>query len=307
MRPVATDCASDPLPPSAALPLTRGRIIFVGILAVSNLPLFKGESRRRRQGVVHKPCRILAAVFLALCLASTLPAQAEQVNVAAASDLNFAIKEIIQQFERDTGNQVRLTLGSSGNFYAQIVNGAPFDVFLSADLNYPKQLEKAGYAAPGSTLIYGVGGIALWVRKNSPIKPDQSGMKALLEPSIKKIAIANPEHAPYGRAAVAAMKNAQVYDSVKSKLVLGENISQAAQFVQSGAADIGIIALSIAGSEPMQTTGVYWVIPRDTYPRLEQGAVLLKRGGAGAKAFFDWLRSAPARNIFAKYGFGEKF
>jgi len=251
--------------------------------------------------------RIFAAVFLALCLSIALPVHAEQVNVAAASDLNFAIKEIIRQFERDTGNQVRLTLGSSGNFYAQIVNGAPFDVFLSADLNYAKQIEKAGYAAPGSTLIYGVGRIALWVRKNSLIKPDQVGMKALLEPSVKKIAIANPEHAPYGRVAVAAMKNAQVYDSVKQKLVLGENISQAAQFVQSGAADIGIIALSIAVSEPMQRTGVFWVIPQDSYPRLEQGAVLLKRGGAGAKAFFEWLRGASARSTFAKYGFGGEF
>src|SRR5262245_45868640 len=255
--------------------------------------------------VAHEPNRIFAAVFLALCLCVARPVHAEQVNVAAASDLNFAIKEIIQQFERDTGNQVRLTLGSSGNFYAQIVNGAPFDVFLSADLNYARQLEKAGYGVPGSTFIYGVGRIALWVRKNSPIKPDQLGMKALLEPSIKKIAIANPEHAPYGRAAVAAMKNAQVYDSVKHKLVLGENISQAAQFVQSGAADIGIIALSIAVSEPMQRTGVFWVIPRDSYPRVEQGAILLKRGGAGARAFFEWLKSEAARKIFGKYGFSE--
>ena len=241
---------------------------------------------------------------LALCLLSAIPAYAEQVNVAAASDLNFAIKEIIQHFEGETGHNVRLTLGSSGNFYAQIVNGAPFDVFLSADVDYPRQLEKAGRAESGSIFIYGIGGIALWVRKTSSLRPDQAGMKTLLEPSVRKIAIANPEHAPYGRAAVAAMQKANVYDSVKSKLVLGENISQAAQFVQSGAADIGIIGLSIAMSEPMQRTGVYWVIPRDTYPRLEQGAVLLKRGGPGAKAFLDWLKSEPARMILQKYGFG---
>jgi len=240
-----------------------------------------------------------------LWLLMVAPLEAEQVNVAAASDLNFAIKEIIQQFERETGHKVRLTLGSSGNFYAQIVNGAPFDVFLSADLDYPRQLEKSGYAAPGSTSIYGVGGIALWVRKDSRIKPDTKGMKALLEPSIKKVAIANPEYAPYGRAAIAAMQKAQIYESVKNKLVLGENMSQAAQFVQSGAADAGIIALSIALSEPMERTGLYWVIPRDNYPPLEQGAVLLKRGGTEAKAFFDWLRGEPARRIFEKYGFGQ--
>jgi len=246
--------------------------------------------------------RWLLAFF---CILAAMPVRAEQVNVAAASDLNFAIKEIIQQFERETGHKVVLTLGSSGNFYAQIVNGAPFDVFLSADLNYPQQLEKAGRTVPGTTFIYGVGRIALWVPKNSKIKLEALGMKALIEPSVRKIAIANPEHAPYGRAAVVAMQNADVYESVKSKLVLGENISQAAQFVQSGAADVGIIALSIALSEPMQRAGTYWPIPRESYPSLEQGAVLLKRAGPGAKAFHEWLRGVEARKIFAKYDFGR--
>src|SRR5262249_43102768 len=147
-----------------------------------------------------------------LWLLIAAPLEAQQVNVAVASDLNFAIKEIIQQFERETGHKLRLTLGSSGNFYAQIVNGAPFDVFLSADLNYPRQLEKSGYAVPGTTFIYAVGGIALWVPKSSKIKLEALGMRALLEPSVRKIAIANPEFAPYGRAAVAAMQKAGVYD-----------------------------------------------------------------------------------------------
>lgn len=243
--------------------------------------------------------RLLLGFF---CILAATPVQAEQINVAAASDLNFAIKEIIQQFEGDTGHKVQLTLGSSGNFYAQIVNGAPFDVFLSADLNYPRQLEKAGRAVPGTTFIYAVGGIALWVPKSSKIKLEALGMRALLEPSVRKIAIANPEYAPYGRAAVAAMQKAGVYDLVKSKLVLGENISQAAQFVQSGAADVGIIALSIAMSEPMQRTGTYWPVPRASYPPLEQGAVLLKRAGPAAKAFHERLRGVEARKIFAKYG-----
>src|SRR6266571_3719361 len=153
-----------------------------------------------------------ASMKFLLCLLVAIPACAEDINVAAASDLNFALKEIIQQFEHETGNKVRLTLGSSGNFYAQIVNGAPFDVFLSADVNYPKQLEKVGLAVAGSTFIYGVGGISLWAPKSSSIKVDLLGMKSLLEPSVRKIAIANPEHAPYGRAAVAAMQNAKVYD-----------------------------------------------------------------------------------------------
>jgi len=227
----------------------------------------------------------------------------EDVNLAAASDLNFALKEVIPQFERDTGHKVRVSFGSSGNFYAQIVNGAPFDVFLSADLDYPNQLEKAGRAVPGSTFPYGRGAIALWVRKASAVRVEALGMKTLLDPSVKKIAIANPEHAPYGRAAVAAMQKAHVYDAVKNKLVLGENISQAAQFVQSGAADMGIIAMSIAVSEPMRQSGSYWTIPRDMYPPLEQGAVLLKHGGPGAKAFCEWLKGTAARKIFEKYGF----
>jgi len=247
--------------------------------------------------------RLCLCAFVSLWLLTVIPAHAEIVNVAAASDLNYPIKEIIQQFERETGHQVRLSLGSSGNFYAQIVNGAPFDVFLSADVDYAKQLEKAGRAVPNSTFVYGIGTIAVWVRKTSKLNVSALGMKSLLDPAVKKIAIANPDHAPYGRAAIAAMQKANVYDSVKGKLVFGENISQAAQFVQSGTADVGIIALSIALSEPMRGSGTYWQVQRDLYPRLEQGAVLLKHGGAGAKAFHDWLRGETARKTFEKYGF----
>lgn len=246
------------------------------------------------------------SLLLAAALFFAVPVQAEEIRVAAASDLNFAIKEIIQDFERNTGHKVDLTLGSSGNFYAQIQNGAPFDVLLSADLNYPQQLEKHGNAVAGSTFVYGVGRIALWVQNRSPLNLEKLGMQALLYPSVKKIAIANPEHAPYGRAAVAAMEHAKVYGPVNGKLVLGENISQAAQFVQSGAAEIGVIALSIALSEPMRNAGRYWVIPSDTYPRLEQGAVLLKRGGPAARQFHDWLKSASAKQVFKKYGFNSE-
>ena len=237
--------------------------------------------------------------------AAVVPLRAETVNVAAASDLSFALKEIIEAFEHTTGNQVQLTLGSSGNFYAQISNGAPFDVFLSADMDYPRQLESKGYAVPGSLFTYGIGGLALWVPNRSSLDLPKRGMRALLDDSIKKIAIANPEHAPYGRAAVAAMQHAQVYDQVKARLVFGENISQAAQFVQSGAADIGIVALSIAVSAPMREAGRYWVIPADMYPLLEQGAVLLKQAGPAGQAFHQWLHGAEAQRVFFKYGFAQ--
>ncbi len=227
------------------------------------------------------------------------------VSIAAASDLNFAIKDIAGEFKKSTGNEVRLTLGSSGNFFSQISNGAPFEVFLSADTIYPRELESAG-KTDGEIFVYGAGRLVLWTSNSSGIDVEKLGMKALTLPSVKKIAIANPEHAPYGRAAVAAMQGAQVYDQVKGKLVLGENISQTAQFVQSGAADIGVVALALALSAPMQAAGRHWVIPAGAYPPMEQGAVLLKGASPAARAFFQWLRSPQARRVFERYGFVEK-
>jgi molybdate transport system substrate-binding protein len=198
---------------------------------------------------------------------------------------------------------VRLTLGSSGNFYAQISNGAPFDVFLSADGVYPKKLEEEGRAEKGSTRIYGVGRIVLWVPTASPIDVEKLGMDALLNASAGKIAIANPGHAPYGRAAVAAMEKANVHAQVKAKLVMGENIAQTAQFVQSGAADIGVIALALASSDAMKRSGRYWLVPADAHPLLEQTAVLMKGATAGPRAFLHYLDSPEAKAILKRYGF----
>src|SRR5215813_8517642 len=249
-------------------------------------------------------------IFVAICLmcSASLPSRAAEVVVAAASDLGFAVKAIITDFERETGNKVRLSLGSSGTFAAQISNGAPFDVFLSADVAYPQDLEKKGLTEPNSTFVYAVGRIVLWVPKNSPVDIEKLGIEALLEPSITKISIANPEHAPYGRAAVSAMQHFSVYDKVKNKLVFGENVSQAAQFVQSGAAQIGIIALSIAISDSMRASGKYWQIPVDTYPRMDQAGVILKQARKGdhleaSRAFMDMIRSPRGRAILERYGF----
>jgi molybdate transport system substrate-binding protein len=244
--------------------------------------------------------KVLRAILLLLAMCAT--AAADEIAVAAASDLQFVMKEIAARYEKQTGTSVKLSFGSSGNFFAQIQNGAPFDVFLSADLDYPVKLEKSGHAVAGSTFVYGVGRIALWVPARSSLNLEKQGMQALVEPSIRKIAIANPEHAPYGRAAVAAMEHARVYDRLKNKIVLGENISQAAQFVQSGAADIGVIALSLVLSEPMKKAGRYWVVPEESYPRLEQGAVLLKRGGPAGRQFLDWLKRPASKETFKKYG-----
>ena len=184
-----------------------------------------------------------------------------------------------------------------------LVGCAPADLFFAADESFLRRLEQRGLVAAGTPQLYGIGRIVITAARTAPA--EVTTLRDLLRPEFKTVAIANPEHAPYGRAAVAAMQNAKIYDLVKNKLVFGENISQAAQFVQSGAAEIGIIALSITMSEPMRRTGVYWTIPRETYPALKQGAVLLKHGGAGAKAFHEWLRRAEARKILEKYGFGS--
>ena len=228
----------------------------------------------------------------------------EEITVAAASDLNFAIKELVAEYEKTTGNQVKLSLGSSGNFYSQIQNGAPFDLYFSADIGYPKKLEEAGLIVPGSLYRYAVGRIVMWTGNKTHIDVTK-GFDALREPTIKKIAIANPKHAPYGRAAVAAMEHFKVYDQVKDRLVLGENISQAAQFIESGACDIGIIALSLALAPTMKAKGTYWEVPTEAHPSLEQGAVILKSSmhQESSKQFLNFMKSSEGQEIMRRYGF----
>ena len=239
-----------------------------------------------------------------LCLAAS-PARCEELTIAAAADLNFAFKELVGEFEKRTGNHVKLSLGSSGNFYSQIQNGAPFDLYFSADIGYAKKLHEAGHALPDSLYKYAVGRIVLWTSARSPLELERLGMDVLLDPSIKRVAIANPKHAPYGRAAVAALQHFKIHERVKDKLVLGENMSQAAQFVESGAADIGIIALSLALATTMKEAGRYWEVPLNSYPSLEQGAILLKSGKnpKGARAFLVFLQGTEGRAIMRKYGF----
>jgi len=246
-------------------------------------------------------------VMLALCLfviANVNLAVAEEITIAAASNLNFAFREVAAEYEKASGNQVRLTFGSSGNFYSQIQNGAPFDLFFSADLEYPQKLEGAGLTVPGSFYQYAIGRIVLWTGHDSHIDVTK-GMEALREPTIKKVAIANPKHAPYGRAAVAAMEYYKVYDQVKDKLVLGENISQAAQFIESGACDIGIIALSLVVTPAMESKGTYWEIPVGAHPPLEQAVVILKssKQQESAKQFIAFVKGEQGQEIMKRNGF----
>lgn len=232
-------------------------------------------------------------------------AAAGEITIAAASDLNFAFKELIADFEGKTGDRVKLSLGSSGNFFSQIQNGAPYDLYFSADIRYPQKLIESGHAASDSLYRYAVGRIVVWAPKASSLPVEKNGLRVLLDPAAKKIAIANPKHAPYGRAAVSAMEHEDIYDAVKGKLVLGENISQAAQFVESGAADVGVIALSLALAPPMQAAGRFWEIPPGAHPPIEQGAVQLKgaRQPAVAAKFLEYLKGSVGQAVMIRYGF----
>jgi molybdate transport system substrate-binding protein len=248
--------------------------------------------------------RVTIAAVAVWLLMDGRPAAADELTIAAASDLNFAFKELVVAFEQQTGTKVKLTLGSSGNFFAQIQNGAPFDLYFSADIRYPERLIETGHALVDTLYRYAVGRIVVWMPTRGPLDPTK-GLEVLLDPAVRKIAIANPKHAPYGRAAVSALEQAHLYDRIKDKLVLGENISQTAQFVQSGAADVGIIALSLALAPAMKENGRYWEVPSDRHPPIEQGAVMLKGAAAPrtARAFLDFLRSPAGQDVMRRFGF----
>jgi molybdate transport system substrate-binding protein len=246
----------------------------------------------------------LRCLLLLFALLTFRSAAAQEIRVAAAADLKFALDELDVRYEKQTGTKIDVSYGSSGNFFAQIQNGAPFDVFLSADIEYPRKLDAAGLAEPGTLYEYALGRVVIWMPPNTRIDLPKLGWKALLDPSVQKIAIGNPEHAPYGRAAVAALRNAGIYEQVRAKLVYGENIAQAAQFVASGNAQAGILALSLAVSLAMKE-GKHWDIPANMHPPIEQAAVILKtaRDKEGARAFLAFLKTAEARKVLESYGF----
>jgi molybdate transport system substrate-binding protein len=270
---------------------------------------FEGKALAVRRGKGWEEQMGVAAVALmaglfGLGLLQPSVAWSGDLTIAAASDLNFAFKELVAEFEIRTGNHVKLSLGSSGNFFSQIQNGAPYDLYFSADIGFPHKLEQSGHAVPGSLYRYAVGRIVVWVPNSSKLDVNK-GMEVFLGPAIRKIAIANPKHAPYGRAAVAAMRHFKIYESVKDKLVMGENISQAAQFVESGASDIGIVALSLALAPSMKASGKYWEIPSEAHPPLEQAAVILKnsKNQEAAKLFIDFMKGPQGQEIMGLYGF----
>ena len=221
-----------------------------------------------------KALRLICCLLLASQLSGI--ATAQELRVAAAADLQFVFQEVSVRFQKDTGHAVNLTFGSSGNFFSQIQNGAPFDIFFSADVDYPAKLDAAGLVEPGTLSRYATGRIALWVRKGSPIDINQ-GVRTL---------------ADAGRAAVAALQHEKIYDKVRDKLVLGENIAQAAQFVESSNADIGILALSLVLAPPLKSEGRYYEIPASFYPAIDQALVILKSSKQKdiARQFLSFLK-----------------
>lgn len=252
------------------------------------------------------PARLLLAALLIGWGIGANAARAEDVpNVAAASDLQFALEEAAAAFRDETGREVKVAFGSSGNFFRQIRQGAPFQMFLSADETFVLDLAGEGLTESQGDL-YAVGRIALVVPHGSPLKPDgtlQDLKAALADGRVQKFAIANPEHAPYGRRAEEALRHAGLWDQLQGRLVLGENVSQAAQFATSGDAEGGIIAYSLALSPKIAARAEYALIPDDWHEPLRQRMALLKGAGETARLFYAFVASPPGRTILKRYGF----
>jgi len=229
----------------------------------------------------------------------------KEITVAAAADLSPAMQELVRAYEKQSGVKVKLSFGASGALTQQIENGAPFDVFFSADMDYPRQLISHGDAEGASLYRYAVGRLVLWTPADSRLDVEHKGLNVLTDPQVKKIAVANPQHAPYGRAAVAALKHVGLYDQVSDRLVLGENVSQAAQFVESGNAQAGFVALAFAAAPAMQGKGKYWQIPAEAYPALDQGVVVLSRSRHKKEgvAFVEYIKTKASTSVLQKYGF----
>jgi molybdate transport system substrate-binding protein len=250
---------------------------------------------------------LTAFVTLVFSMPSSAQAVGREINVAAAADLSAALQEIATKYEKRAGVRVKLSFGASGALTQQIQNGAPFDVFFSGDMDYPRQLIAGGHGESASLYRYAVGQLVIWVPKDSPLDVEHKGMDVLLDPSVKKIAMANPQHAPYGRAAAAALKHYGLYEKVSDRLVLGENVSQAAQFVESGNAQIGFVALAHVTAPAMQGKGKYWVVPAEAHPPLDQGAILISHSpnAPNAAEFLSFMKTQEAADILRRYGFSS--
>ena len=264
-----------------------------------------GVRPHSRRGQTFRPAAVvLCALALGGAITAAAPAQPPPV-IAAASDLNFALGEIARQFERETGQHVDVVYGSSGTLTRQIQDGAPFELFLSADEALVDRLAAAGLTRDHGTL-YAIGRLVLFAPPGSPLDPRMGldGLARLLASGrVPRFAIANPAHAPYGRAAEAALRKRGLWNDLQPRLVLGENVSQAAQFATTGNAVGGIIAYSLALAPNLHGRGTYALIPDGDHPPLRQRMVLMKRAGAVVERFHAFLQTPAARTTFERYGF----
>jgi len=263
-----------------------------------------------RFGWSQAPRRSIRAFAFGIMLAATAGwaagAVAEELpTIAGAADLQFALTDVAKAFEAETGLEVKLAFGSSGNFARQIRQGAPFEMYLSADENYVLELIKDGFTRDDGAL-YAVGRIVIIVPHGSPLESDGTlgDLRAALEDGrVQKFAIANPEHAPYGRRAEEALRHAGLREAIQDRLVLGENVSQAAQFATSGSTDGGIIAYSLALSPKVSVLGTFELIPEEWHAPLRQRMVLLENAGNTAERFFAFVQEPEARSVMRRYGF----
>ncbi len=252
--------------------------------------------RRRRTWAV-------AAVFLAFAFAWAAPAMAGDVQVAVAANFAAPAQRIADAFAKDTGDHATIVTGATGKLRAQIENGAPFEVLLAADDAAPATLETEKLAVPGTRFTYAIGKLVLWSAKPNFVDPAGA---VLRQGHFEHLAIANPKLAPYGAAAMQVLEALGLATSLAPKLVQGENIGQAAQFVASGSAELGFVALSQAAPPDLAPAGSYWLVPAALYAPLRQDAVLLQRAAASpaARAFLAYLKGAKAREVLRAYGYG---
>jgi len=242
------------------------------------------------------------AAVAALCALTSSPVFAGEINAAVASNFSAPMKQIVTLFEQQSGDTVKLSFGSTGKFYAQIKNGAPFDVFIAADTATPQRLEEEGMTVNGSRFIYALGKLVLWSAR--PNFVDDQG-RVLRKGDYEKLAIADPKLAPYGMAAKQTLGKLAMWNSIIDKLVMGENITQAYQFVATGNAELGFVSLSQVMRDGKVSTGSWWLVPSNMYKPIRQSAVLLSgaKDKAAAQAFLDFLKSKKAAAVILSYGY----
>lgn len=247
--------------------------------------------------------RLSGLLCTIMLLAAVTPAVAASLTVAVAANVQFAFKDLQTAFTRETGIDVQSVIGSSGKITAQVRGGAPFDVFLSADMGYPQALYQQGLAS-GAPIVYAYGTLVLWTMNALDLTP---GLKVLADTQVARVAIANPKLAPYGRAALQALAHYRIADAVRGKTVYGESVSQVNQYIYSGNVDAGFTAKSVVLSPAMRGKGTWIEVPPDSYQPIAQGVVILKHGADNAlincKRFIRFLASAPARKVLADYGY----